>query len=330
MLILSAKILFWISLIVIIYPYTAYPLILFLKSLNKKNNFKTYNTNELPFVSIIMAVHNEEKILYSKIQSIFSGNYPKHLYEIIIGSDASTDNTNKIIKEFATIHNNLQYTIFNKRKGKIQIINRLATIAKADILVFTDADIIFTENTLFELVKYFKETKIGLVDSNLQKQETQKEGIALQEKYYINFEVWVKHMEGLIGGVMMGPFGGAYALRKELFVPVPDNFLVDDFYINMKVLQKGFWSVNNLQAFAFDNGSDNIHDEYKRKIRISTGNFQNLSAFFSKSILKKPLLVFSFMSHKVLRWFSPIFFILLTISSVLLFNAACFYCLFTF
>ncbi len=329
MLILLAEIIFWGSLIAIIHPYTSYPLFLYLKSRNKKVWFNAFDKNNLPFVSVLMAVHNEEKILAEKIQSILNSNYPAHLYEIIIGSDASNDRTNEILKNFREKHDNIQTVFFKERQGKIKIINKLIKKAKSDFILFTDADVIFTAETIYELIKYFKEKKIGLVDSNLQKQETQKIGVAIQEKFYINFELSIKNKEGIIAGVMMGPFGGAYAIRKDLFENVPDNFLVDDFYINMKILQKNYWSINNPAAISYDNGTDDIKAEFKRKTRISTGNFQNLKTFYKVLFSKRYLLAFSFFSHKVLRWLTPIFIILLLINSLSLYKISSYYQIFT-
>ncbi len=329
MLILLAEIIFWVSLIAIIHPYTSYPLFLYLKSRNKKVWFNTFDKTNLPFVSVLMAVHNEENILAEKIQSILNSNYPVHLYEIIIGSDASNDRTNEILNDFSAKHDNIQTVFFKERQGKIKIINKLIKKAKADFILFTDADVIFTAETIYELIKYFKEKKIGLVDSNLQKQETQTKGVAIQEKFYINFELSVKNKEGIIAGVMMGPFGGAYAIRKKLYETVPYNFLVDDFYINMKILLKNYWSINNPAAIAYDNGTDDIKAEFNRKIRISTGNFQNLKTFYKVLFSKRNLLAFSFFSHKVLRWLTPIFIILLIICTLILFKISFIYQAFT-
>ncbi len=84
-------------------------------------------------------------------------------------------------------------------------------------------------------------------------------------------------------------------LRHKLFEPVPRNFLVDDFFINMKVLEKNYWSINNLKAIVYDNSTDDIQAEFKRKIRISTGNFQNLThAFFTFIMLKTFIIIFLF------------------------------------
>ncbi len=328
--ILLTQIIFWITLWAIIHPYTSYPVFLHLKTRNKKKNFDFYDKNKLPFISILMAVHNEEKILYDKIQSILNSSYPAHLYEIIIGSDASTDNTNHILKQSALKHKQIKVHYFAERLGKIKIINKLIKQAKAELIIFTDADVLFTSDTIYELVKYFKEDKIGLVDSNLQKKCTEKKGVSIQENFYMNFELSVKYLEGIAAGVMMGPFGGAYAIRKKLYEPVPDNFLVDDFYINMKIIQKNYWSINNPAAIAYDNGVDEIRSEFKRKVRISTGNFQNLKAFLPVLFSGKYLLAFCFFSHKILRWITPLFFISLILSSIIILQQNVFYIFFSF
>ncbi len=326
MLQLIFEIIFWLSLLAIIHSYIGYPIFLYIKSKNKNIDFDAYQLHDkLPFVSIIMSVHNEEQVIKEKINSILDTNYPKYLYEIIVGSDASTDKTNSILEKFSSDENHIFLEKNNERKGKINTVNNLMHKAKGAILLLSDADIIFTKNTIFELVKYFKEEKIGLIDSNLQKQNPRKKGVAIQEKFYMNYEILIKNREGIIAGVMMGPFGGAYALRKNLYAPVPKNFLVDDFYINMKVLEKGIWCINNLKAIVYDNTSGNIQDEFKRKIRISTGNFQNLKQFSSILFSKNRLLAFSFFSHKVLRWFVPIFILLIILSTVFLLNYGLFY-----
>jgi hypothetical protein len=107
---------------------------------------------------------------------------------------------------------------------------------------------------------------------------------------------------------MMGPFGGCYAIRKEDYTKVPENYLVDDFYINMKIFEKGKKAINDLEAKVFEVVSNNIFDEFRRKIRIATGNFQNLKTFFHLLFVKN--IGFCFLSHKVLRWLGPFFLII--------------------
>jgi uncharacterized membrane protein len=104
---------------------------------------------------------------------------------------------------------------------------------------------------------------------------------------------------------MMGPFGGCYAVRKSLYTPVPGNFLVDDFYINMAVLRQGFNCISSIEAKVYEDVSNNLKEEFRRKKRISAGNFQNLVAFGGLLFSGIPGVSFCFFSHKVIRWLVP-------------------------
>lgn len=123
----------------------------------------------------------------------------------------------------------------------------------------------------------------------------------------------------------MGAEGGCYAIRNKLFKKVPANFIVDDFYITLQLLQRGHRALFEENAVCFEDVPPDEKGEYRRKVRISAGNFQNL--FFFKRLLLKPFspLGFAFWSHKVLRWSSPFFLLLALFSSAILsFNSKVF------
>jgi hypothetical protein len=111
---------------------------------------------------------------------------------------------------------------------------------------------------------------------------------------------------------MMGPFGGCYAIRKEDYTRVPSNFLVDDFYINMRIFEKRKLAINDVQAIVFENIPDELKVEFRRKVRIGTGNFQNLGKFWR--LIFTARYGFAFLSHKVIRWFGP-FFLLIALAA---------------
>jgi len=312
---------FWLSLFFLLHSYLLYPAIIRILSLRKKGNRNFYLPDEfLPRVTILMSIHNEEDVLEGKIDSIFKTNYPVDRIKVLIGSDASTDRTNEILGQLASKYDGVSFILFPQRKGKANVINDLIDKAESEILVLTDANVLFEKSTLYELIKNFKNPDIGLVDTNMINQGYKKDGISIQEKVYISLEVKIKHMEGLIWGAMMGPFGGCYAIRKELFTKVPKTFLVDDFYINMKVLEKNKKSINDLEAKVFEDVSNDLMDEFRRKTRISTGNFQNMFEFMN--VFKKPFsgVAFAFFSHKILRWMGPFFLIILFILNIELLN----------
>ncbi len=204
------------------------------------------------------------------------------------------------------------------KRGKGNVMNDLYRHARGDVIVFTDANVMFEKHTLKELIRFFKDRRVGLVDSQMINTNTNEEGISYQEKSYISREVRIKHSESILWGTMMGPFGGCFAVRRKLFVPVPANFLVDDFYINMKVLEAGYLCINNPGAKVYEEVPSDLGAEFRRKKRIATGNFQNLRAFSGMLWHQTPGLSFSYISHKVLRWIGPFFMLSALITNAVL------------
>jgi cellulose synthase/poly-beta-1,6-N-acetylglucosamine synthase-like glycosyltransferase len=319
------KVIFWLCALALVHTYVIFPLLLRLLSIGKKNNTNTFSRgDDLPAISILIAAYNEETVIREKLESILNSDYPKEKTEVYIGSDNSSDRTNEIVRGYEQTNSNIHLVNFGQRTGKVMIVNKLEKLASGSILVLTDANVIFAPDTLFELVKHFKEPAIGLVDSNMTNTGMKKGGISVPEKTYIRGEVAVKNAEGKIWGAMMGPFGGCYAIRKSLYSEVPSNFLVDDFYINMRTLEKGSKCISETRALVFEEVSNDLKEEFRRKVRIATGNFQNLSTF-ARLLGRFNGLSFCFFSHKVLRWIGPLFMVIAFATSAALMDFPNFY-----
>ena len=270
-------------------------------------------------LSIIMAAHNEEVILGKKLDSIFASNYPEDKIELIIGTDCCNDSTDEIVSRYKAKYPNINHIVFKERSGKVRIVNQLVKTAKNEILVLTDANVLFSKDTLFELAKHFKNNKIGLVDSHMKNYGLSETGISFPEQSYISLEVHLKDAEGRKFGSMMGPFGGCFAMRKNLYSEVPNNYLVDDFHISMNVLKSKAKCIHERKAVVFEDVSNHLSAEFKRKVRISAGNFQNL-VHFRSMLFALDQVAFVFISHKVLRWLSP-FFLIGSLVTAFLFKA---------
>jgi cellulose synthase/poly-beta-1,6-N-acetylglucosamine synthase-like glycosyltransferase len=263
-----------------------------------------------------MAAHNEEKVIRQKIKSVFSGKFPSNKIEFLIGTDNCSDSTIEIIRDLQKTHPQIQLYEFFERQGKIKIINQLVAKSNNDLLILTDSNVLFHSTTIENLLKHFKNEVIGLVDSRMINTGLKSDGISIQEKTYIGLEVETKNAEGKVWGSMMGPFGGCFAIRKKAFSKIPIHFLVDDFFLNMETLRKGFKCINESSALVYEDVSNNLTEEFRRKIRISAGNFQNLMYFFNL-LFRFNSISFSFLSHKILRWLTPI--ILIIIASTCIF-----------
>ena len=309
----AAYILFLFSLLCLLHSYVFFPAVLSGLAKGKRQNGDTYPLADegLPGISVLLAAYNEEKVIEQKILSTLKTSYPLYKIEFLIGSDASTDGTNAIILKYSLQYPNIKLVEFGGRTGKAGIINKLAEMAQNEILILTDANVFFREDTIYNLVKHYHNPEIALVGGNILNKRFKKDGISIQEKSYLSRENLIKYQEGIVWGTMIGAFGGCYSIRKEFYAPVPPRFFMDDFYITMNVLGKGKMAINELDAVCYEDVSNRVKEEFRRKVRISIGNFQNLSKYYG--LLWPPFsgLAFCFMSHKVLRWLGPFFILIL-------------------
>jgi len=318
------KILLSLSLLALFHTYLFYPFIVYLIARFRAIKLIEYTNiedKELPYVSVIMPVHNEEKLIAEKINSLASLNYPKRKIKWFIGSDNSTDSTNEILKSIEAKAYPVSVYYLPNRTGKPGVVNFLFNESikwqpesKNHICLFTDASVMLKEDTLFNLVKYFKDDRIGMVDAFMLNKGIKKDNISISESTYVSAEVKLKQWESKAFLNMIGPFGGCFALRSNYFEAIPNNFLVDDFFLCMSMFSKGGKAINSLDAVSYETVSQEIKEEFRRKARISAGNLQNLTYFSQLWFPPFNLLAFCIFSHKILRWFGPLFIIIIGIS----------------
>jgi len=313
------NILFWTLISPVLYTYLIYPLITIGLGKRKESNNELFSLNEIPSISILIAAYNEELVIENKLKSILKSDFPVDKYEIIIGTDQCSDQTDVIVDRYAKQYEHIKHIKFKVRSGKIKIINSLAELGAGELFIITDANVFFTEKTMESLTRHFRNEAIGLVDSNMNNYGMKTSGISIPEQAYISIEGKLKNAEGKLWGTMMGPFGGCFAIRKSLFTKIPENYLVDDFYINMSILQNGYLCINEPNAIVYEDVSNDLRLEFNRKLRISAGNFQNL-AHFSHILLKCNRISFTFLSHKILRWLTPFFILFSGIVLIFIFN----------
>lgn len=316
------QIVFWVSLAALAHTYLLYPLIMKLLARSKSNNETLFKrTDDLPSVVVLMAAYNEEKVILGKLESLLNQDYPSDKLSFYIGSDNSTDKTNEIILSVQKKEPRIHFFPFNERQGKTSIINHLVAQVLLKhkpndqlIYLMTDASVMLKAHVTYHLAKHFKNDQMALVDANMNYGGVKTDDISYSESIYLNSEVLLKNHESKVSKKMIGPFGGCYMLRSTYYQSVPNNRLVDDFYIAMNALKKGGLAINSLEAICYESVSHDMSSEYRRKKRIGAGNFQNLLSFAS---MANPFssLGFSYISHKVLRWKGPFFLLAMLFSS---------------
>lgn len=313
-----------ISLSLLLYAYIFYPVVMITGSfLVRKRKF--VNQQDLPTVSLLMALHNEESVIRETLEALFRSNYPADRIEVLAGSDNSTDLTNGILTEAATRYPGLTPLLFERRMGKPAIINKLAERASGEILIISDADIRVDPDTIRELVRPFTDRLTGLTEPLFKRDRIRETGVALQELTYLGYESMLKKAESEIFGFYPGVSGGFYAIRRDLYAPVPEHFLVDDFYISMNVAIRGYNTIITSKSLVYETIPNHPDLHFRRKNRIAAGNFQNLFHFARRLVMPFNKIFIPFLSHKVLRWAGPFLFIILFIFNIFMLEASVLY-----
>lgn len=311
---------FFASILLPLHSFVIYPFHVWLKS-RDKNIEKRRDENFTPEISIIISCYNEEKVIEETIKNFLSLDYPQSKIEFIIGSDASSDGTNQIVERLAQANPQIKFFPFAQRRGKSQVLNDLVSYAKNEILVFSDANTIYRKDALKKLVSHFADANIGGVCGKLLLHDF-KEAIAAgsQEKTYWDAESWLKDKEGRLG-YLIGANGGIYSIRKKYFVEVPTTFpVMDDFYISLKVLEAGKYLLYEKEAVAEEFVASDLKTEYRRKIRNNSISISTLKALPKLVSFKSGFTAYALWSHKIIRWFTPVFLLGIFIFSLLLKN----------
>jgi len=320
-------IVFWFLIYLPFHAYLLYPLTMGIFS-HFKSKDSTPLSSEPCSVSIIISAYNEEKVIENRVLNIAESDYNFDTLEVLVGSDGSTDRTNEILLELEKKFSWLSVFIFKKQRGKSVVVNDLVTKSNNQILVFTDANTIFSANALTLLVQDYENSSIGGVCGRLILSEPKNNfNRSNREKAYWDYETLLKKFEGRLG-VLISSNGGIYSVRKNLFKRIPvDKAVTDDLYSTLSVLSKGYKFSYNYQATASEEVSRNLKSELRRKIRFAATNFQTLS-FFSKILFSRNLLLsYSFWSHKVIRWYMPFILLLILLLNIFLLKSGTLYSL---
>ncbi len=227
-----------IPVFLLLHTYLIYPLSQLLQS---KSN-QSYSEDFQPQATVLLAVFNEKDIIEQKMKSMLTTHYPMERLQFIIGSDCSDDGTNEIIESFVRLHSNITFFPFQERRGKAVVMEDLLQWVKGEVIVFTDADTLFRPETIPHLLAPFQDQAVGGVQGNFHSIPLDRTEALQQESFFNRIEMSIK-MRQSKQGTVIGAIGSIFAIRKDLYETVPYGIIVDDFFLFMTVLRKGYKTV---------------------------------------------------------------------------------------
>ncbi|MFQ3215440.1 MAG: biofilm PGA synthesis N-glycosyltransferase PgaC [Marivirga sp.] len=313
-------VIFWCCLGIVLYTYLGYPMVLIffvkIKRLLSKQDLIFYVKKELPEVDLVIACYNEADILEDKIRNTLAIDYPSELINIHFVTDGSNDESGLILSKYAIIN----HLHSDERKGKNAAINRVLPLLKSSILIFCDANTFLNKEAIFNIVRHYKDPKVGAVAGEKRVFSTgDNENAGAGEGAYWKYESQLKKWDSELYSVV-GAAGELFSVRKNLMDAVPDGIIIEDFYLSVKIAMNGFKVRYEPEAYAMEAGSSSIAEERKRKVRISAGGLQAVAIFFPLlNFFKYGLFSFQYISHRFLRWtLAPLSLLLLIITNVAL------------
>ena len=308
---------FWFSLAAVFYAYVGYPVVIYLLARafgRRRTQVAQLSDGELPSASLLIAAHNEESVIEARLQNALAADYPKEKWEVVVVADGCSDRTSAIVRSYAD--RGVRLLDMSPRRGKSQALNDAMPRLKGEIVILSDANTDHHPQAARRLASWYAHSTVTTVCGRLILTD-HATGRNVDGLYW-RYETFIKKQEGALGA-LLGANGAIYAIRRNRYVPVPPNNVVDDFVIPLLAkLRHGGELVYDSSAVAYEETAPNIQIEFHRRSRIGAGGFGSLRLLAGLLNPARGWLCLAFLSHKVLRWCCPFFLLALLASSALL------------
>ncbi len=295
---------FWASVGLMAYTYVGYPAAIWLVAVVRPRQ-PLRGALRRP-VTVVVVAHDEASRIEAKIENLLAQTYPADQLEVVVASDGSTDDTVRRARRYEP---RIRVVAFDERRGKPAVLNDVIRSARGDIVVLADARQQLDPDCVRQLVDGFADPQVGAVSGELvlvadPGQSAAGEGTAV----YWGYEKLVRWAESRVDSTV-GATGALYAIRRDLFEPIPPDTILDDVLIPLQIARHGRRVLFEPAARAFDQRVKADRAEFVRKVRTIGGNFQ---LFFRERWTVNPFrnrLWIQTISHKVLRLFLPVFWV---------------------
>ena len=319
----AAEIIFWLSAGALFYTYVGYPLLISLISTLRPR--RVQRGNYAPLVTMIVTAYNEEGALAAKLENSLALDYPRPLLEVIVASDCSTDRTDEIARAFASkgvlLHRQTQ------RLGKTAAQNAAVTKARGSIVLFSDATSLYAPDVLKKILPNFADESIGCVGGRLIYVDPGDTHVGRGAKSYWNYETFLKRHESRARS-LIGVSGCLYAVRRAAYVPLYHE-ACSDFIIATKMIEQGLRTIYEPEAICTEETNQQHDNELRMRVRIIAQTFTDLWRHRAMlNPLRSGLYGIQLLSHKVMRYFVPLFLIALFAASASLSGVSISYRLF--
>ena len=250
----------------------------------------------LPRVTAVIPVHNGERFVADKIQSVLESNYPPELLDVILLSDGSTDDTDVVASALAA-SSRVRFVALPKG-GKAVALTAAFELLDCDVVLMTDVRQTLEPQCVRRLVEQFADSAVGVVSGTLKIRSGDTSGESSTGVYW-KYESWIRENLSEIDSVL-GATGPIYAIRRFLVRPLPAGCILDDVWLPMQAVLDGYRAKLARDAVAWDYPTS-LTSEFGRKVRTQAGLYQLFQLDTRLLSPNKNRLFWSFVNLKLLR-----------------------------
>ena len=275
-------------------------------------------------VTMIIAAYNEERDLAAKLENTLAIDYPRSHLQVIVASDCSQDRTDEIARSYAS--RGVELHRQTDRHGKTAAQNAAVEKATGEILLFSDATTMYRPDVLKVIVPNFADPQVGSVTGRVIYTDDAESTVGQGTRSYWNYEFLLKTNESSIGS-LIGVCGCMYAVRKSAYIPLY-NEACSDFVIATVMVRQGLRAVYEPNAVCWEEPNAEAKRELTVRVRITTQTFADL--WRNRDMLNpltRGFYAIQLLSHKVMRYLTPLFLLMVFIASGLLALNSLFYAL---
>jgi cellulose synthase/poly-beta-1,6-N-acetylglucosamine synthase-like glycosyltransferase len=320
-----AAIFFWLSCGLLAYTHLGYPCVLWLlvqmrgpsaggddredSPGRESPRSETGPAAALPPVSLIIPAYDEASVIAAKVANALALDYPRERLQIVVASDGSSDATAERARAAGA-----DLVLELSPGGKVAALNAGAERATGDILAFSDANSVWAADALRQLVAPFADPAVGYVCGQVRFQTAAGDNL---EGAYWRYEMRVREMESSLGGVTAGN-GAIYAVRRDAYIPLAPSGS-HDLSFPFAFAKRGLRSLYAPAARAEEKMVPTLEGEFARKRRMMVGLWDILAG---EGMLSPrgyaPLFAFEIVSHRLLRYLSPLLHLIALVANALL------------
>jgi cellulose synthase/poly-beta-1,6-N-acetylglucosamine synthase-like glycosyltransferase len=301
-----------IFLLCFLHPFVTYPVSLMVIRLRRgRARIVHSSASREESIAVCFCAFNEESVIEAKMRNLLHLRYLAPHLEILVYVDAATDQTADLLRPYA---DQIKLHISAERRGKTYGMNLLADVAEASIIVFTDANVMLDSAALSNLHPYFADPDVGCVCAHLTYTNAAESATAATGALYWRLEERIKQLESDTGSVI-GAHGSAFAVRRRLRRPVPED-VIDDLHISLSMLSEGYRVVHAPDVRAYERALTTPSEEFNRKVRIACQAFNVHRLLWPRLRYLDALSLYKYVSHKLLRWLSVYMLVTATICFV--------------